>query len=645
MKKMKKILSVILTLAMVLGMSVTTFAAQDDDIDPDMMVESVIGNANDTGSIEVKGITPESGITVTAYQIIKAKYENNDESFSGYEEIYKNVTPKIDVTTTTGDNKLVTISEAQLTAITDYIRQNKTLTCTNTEDGHVHGDTCYSFPNVAEGTAYPMELSSDGEATADNLPVGSYLVVVRGAETKVYNPAVVSIYYDVVDDKSENVLGGGKLDIVSTENVWIKVSDTPTVEKWMAGEEGNVKGNSANIGDTVEFAVPISPIPNYGGKYPVFNVVDTLDKGLDFNEDDFEVIVYESGIITDDEDGSTGATVTEKTLVRNTDYTLTIDSTTDPNKTKITVDFVVDGYADTNKKINNYTLNDYAGSAAVIKYSATLNDKAVINNNDNANDVVINYTKDSKISATDDPNIVEKDEDKTFTYTFDIDGDVTGSTTVNTLTGGILTKTGENTGNTITIGSETINNVLDEAEFTLYTVDPNNFTPEDGTDTLDSHVYTNDIFNGTVKSTSNGQLPIKGLAAGTYYLKETKAPDGYSLNTHVFKIVIDVKYYEEGDTTKPDGVELGELKYWTITIDDDTTNTFTVAHDGGTIEVYTNKNGDTNGTINKVTVPNTKLSSLPSTGGIGTTIFTFGGCAIMILAAALFFISRRKSAK
>lgn len=42
---------------------------------------------------------------------------------------------------------------------------------------------------------------------------------------------------------------------------------------------------------------------------------------------------------------------------------------------------------------------------------------------------------------------------------------------------------------------------------------------------------------------------------------------------------------------------------------------------------------------------NTTLSSLPSTGGIGTTIFTIGGCAIMILAAALYFASRRKTAK
>ena len=39
---------------------------------------------------------------------------------------------------------------------------------------------------------------------------------------------------------------------------------------------------------------------------------------------------------------------------------------------------------------------------------------------------------------------------------------------------------------------------------------------------------------------------------------------------------------------------------------------------------------------------NTKITELPSTGGIGTTIFTIVGCGIMIAAAALFFASRRK---
>ena len=52
--------------------------------------------------------------------------------------------------------------------------------------------------------------------------------------------------------------------------------------------------------------------------------------------------------------------------------------------------------------------------------------------------------------------------------------------------------------------------------------------------------------------------------------------------------------------------------------------------------------GDNNARVGKITVVDTKLASLPGTGGIGTTIFTIGGCVIMIAAAGLYFASRRK---
>ena len=47
----------------------------------------------------------------------------------------------------------------------------------------------------------------------------------------------------------------------------------------------------------------------------------------------------------------------------------------------------------------------------------------------------------------------------------------------------------------------------------------------------------------------------------------------------------------------------------------------------------------------KIYMEDTKLTQLPSTGGIGTTIFTIAGCAIMVAAAGLFFASRKRTSK
>lgn len=49
-----------------------------------------------------------------------------------------------------------------------------------------------------------------------------------------------------------------------------------------------------------------------------------------------------------------------------------------------------------------------------------------------------------------------------------------------------------------------------------------------------------------------------------------------------------------------------------------------------------------NGTVGSAEMLDSKLSALPSTGGIGTAAFTIGGCAIMIAAAYFFFVNRKK---
>lgn len=148
---------------------------------------------------------------------------------------------------------------------------------------------------------------------------------------------------------------------------------------------------------------------------------------------------------------------------------------------------------------------------------------------------------------------------------------------------------------------------LPGAEFTLY----------HGNDKVDSYTTGND-----------GDIQFKGLDADEEYtLKETKAPAGYSLNNTVYTIKF--KNVVKEETTK-------KITSYQVEISYQNADGQTVTETSGTIDIHAAAEAPT------VQIVNTQLSELPSTGGIGTTIFTIVGCGIMIAAAGLFFASRRK---
>ena len=126
-------------------------------------------------------------------------------------------------------------------------------------------------------------------------------------------------------------------------------------------------------------------------------------------------------------------------------------------------------------------------------------------------------------------------------------------------------------------------------------------------------------------------MTFTGLEAGTYYLKEISAPTGYSLNTNVYTIEIAATYYGESDGVAKE--DYGKLKSWEVKVDGTTAASFSINNEG-TI---------TNNSITGADIKNTTITDLPSTGGMGTTLFTIAGCVIMISAAGLFFATRKKA--
>lgn len=173
------------------------------------------------------------------------------------------------------------------------------------------------------------------------------------------------------------------------------------------------------------------------------------------------------------------------------------------------------------------------------------------------------------------------------------------------------------------LGTKDPNHALANAEFQLYkdVVDKNGTTTmyaifsdatnsEDGTSVYNLTGWTADATKAiTVVTPASGNIKFVGLDAGTYYLKETKAPTGY--NTLPAPITVEIS------STLP-----------TAKVPS-TTVTYTVKCDGH----------EADGHI--IPVENKSGTVLPSTGGIGTTIFYVVGGGLMVAAAILLITKKR----
>ena len=458
--------------------------------------------------------------------------------------------------------------------------------------------------NVSGGTTGTL---SGTTYTISNLDDGYYMIVdtwtkdQTSVEGKDYSLARYMI--QIVGDATVN-----------------NKADKPTVEKKIDGATDTdpdtttkTDYNNANIGDKVPYVVT-SAVPNYVDyKEYYMEFSDTLSKGLTFNQ-------------TTSDGTLKGVTVKigDTTLAADA-FTVTIGEYDETNGTAISIhlkDFVSRKYA--------------VGSKIEITYSATVNDNAVIGIDGNPNTVKLKYSNNPLNSGNgtpdDEENWVkgETPEDKVVTFVTELElTKVDGTDITKKLEGAVFHIKGSRINKVIKTGTE----FVEDESGTYYKLKDNkgytDKAPTESTTTqyedtskkykkqafaTTSEEETNDVEFEAVTG-SDGIIKLTGLATGTYTFTEIQAPAGYNLLTDPITVTIT----EENPTVDYDGTQKATWKYaigsGNATVDDDGKIQFNVE----------NKQG----------------STLPSTGGIGTTIFYIVG-AILVVGAGIVLVTRRR---
>lgn len=310
----------------------------------------------------------------------------------------------------------------------------------------------------------------------------------------------------------------------------------PSVEKKVKSGDNYESSNSAKIGDTVEYKTTIM----INGSVEKVVLHDKMDTGLTFDETSVKVKVGGADVAADN-------------------YTLKKPGTESSDSCTFEIEFK-----------DSYIAGLATGTQIEVKYSATLNENAVIGTTGNKNDTWLKYGNNGSVTS----------ETTTYSYSFDL------------------------------VKTDSDGTLLAGAKFKLYA--DQNCANEiklvaDG-DNAYRVAKTGEKAVESIETNATSALTIKGLkGTTTYYLKEIEAPKGYNELENAFE--------------------------------------FTIASANISSNLSTTSNKWVEGKSTGIHIINNAGTTLPSTGGMGTTVFYVVGGGLMAVAVVLLVTKKRMENK
>ena len=410
--------------------------------------------------------------------------------------------------------------------------------------------------NTDDGSDVIQTLANDAGRYANTNHITAVDSKQAGAITVEFTNLSLG-WYLVVSDLDNGAICS--IGTTATNAVIEEKNSKPTIEKEVYEGSNSGYSNDAGIGDTVNFHTNIYVTDGNPTNYVLH---DTMTNGLKFDPTSVKVYLHR--------DRAGSANIFSDYLTADTDYEL-VTSTSD--KCTFEIKFL--------KPLMPY-------DSIQVTYSATVTADAEIGTTGNDNDTVLEYGN---------KNYTEHSSTKTYVWEMGVHK----FTKIN--------------------GAE---KALENAEFRLYKKDGATTKYAVLTKIKDGSATENAEYKLTgwtdtetgaarVKTPANGNIKFEGLDAGTYYLEETDAPEGYNTLTDPIEVIIErtlPKDSAEAAIFSGQAIKYGQTK-------------------------------DTTGTDHLVPVENNRGTTLPSTGGIGTTIFYVIGGGLMVAAAILLITKKR----